>query len=86
MLHCKIGIRKVAAEVRDKLSRCWDCILVPMAPLSLLPAHIQQIPTIFKMCHTLDTGRSRDVRRAFLGRSFGMGERREMAFEHYSSQ
>jgi hypothetical protein len=55
MLHCKIGDIKAAGEVRDKLSRRWDCILVPMALLSLMPAYNQQFLIRFKMCHTLDT-------------------------------
>jgi hypothetical protein len=86
MLHCKSGDRKAAAQVRDKLSRRWDCILVPMALLSLLPAYNQQFLIRCKRCHTLDTNAAAEALLVlFSVTAFGVDEGSAISC-HYSSQ
>ena len=90
MLQCNIGNRKTADTVRDNLSRSWDYVLVPVALRSLVPIENSGSAMIFKMCHTLDTGR---LDGAFMLQKWvrcicllGVGERHQIAVVHYSSQ
>jgi len=86
MLHCKTGAIKATGDVRDKLSRRWDCILVPMALLSLLPAYNEDFPIRFKRCHTLDTNVAAAVLAVlFSVTAFGRGDGSAIS-RHYSSQ
>jgi hypothetical protein len=90
MLQCNIDNRKTVDMVRDNLSRSWDYVLVPVAPRSLLTVENNGCAMIFKTCHTLDT---RLVCGVFMPPEgtppvclFRIGERRQIAVVHYSSQ